>query len=135
MREYIRHPTDIPIEYNLSDHIDGRKKQLKNISAGGLCFRTDDAIEPGTALHIVIPVCEPVFEADAEVVWCHRVKNYYHVGVKFADKDTAFAVRMVEQVCHIEHYRRNVADKEGRHLTAEKAAMEWIGKYAKDFPR
>jgi hypothetical protein len=42
---------------------------------------------------------------------------------------------MVEQVCHIEQYKADVLKKEGRELTGEEAAKEWILKYAKDFPR
>ena len=44
-------------------------------------------------------------------------------------------MRMVEQVCHIEHWKKEIREKEGRELTGEQAAMEWIKKYAKDFPR
>ena len=40
---------------------------------------------------------------------------------------------MVEQVCQIEHYRREVLRVEGRVLDAESAAVEWIGRYAAEF--
>jgi hypothetical protein len=42
--------------------------------------------------------------------------------------------RMVEQVCYIENYKKVVYQTEGRLLTAEEAAMEWICKYASQFP-
>jgi hypothetical protein len=41
---------------------------------------------------------------------------------------------MVEQVCHIENYKKEVYQTEGRLLTAEEAAVEWIHKYASQFP-
>ncbi|MCZ7563309.1 MAG: hypothetical protein M5U08_05410 [Burkholderiales bacterium] len=41
---------------------------------------------------------------------------------------------MVEQVCHIEEYRRAVARDEGRTLSTEEAAAEWIAEYAARFP-
>jgi hypothetical protein len=41
---------------------------------------------------------------------------------------------MVEQICHIERYRNDVAQREGRQLTAEEAALEWISRYASSFP-
>jgi hypothetical protein len=41
---------------------------------------------------------------------------------------------MVEQLCHIEAYRRRVLQDEGRRLTDEEAAMEWIANYADRFP-
>ena len=41
---------------------------------------------------------------------------------------------MIEQICHIEHYRKEVERLEGRALSAHEAAGEWISKYAGDFP-
>ena len=40
---------------------------------------------------------------------------------------------MVEQICHVEHYRRQVRQIEGRQLDGEEAAQEWVSKYAADF--
>jgi len=37
-------------------------------------------------------------------------------------------------VCHIEDYRQSVSRIEGRQLSAEEAATEWIDRYARDFP-
>ena len=45
-----------------------------------------------------------------------------------------FRARMVEQVCHIEQYKHQVLKKEGRKLSGEEAALEWIQKYAPQFP-
>ena len=59
----------------------------------------------------------------------------YEVGVMFMNSDSDFKVRMVEQVCHIEHYRKEVLETEGRMINGEEAALEWIKKHAKDFPR
>jgi hypothetical protein len=41
---------------------------------------------------------------------------------------------MVEQLLHIESYRREIEQQEGRPLTTEEAAREWIGRYASSFP-
>jgi hypothetical protein len=41
---------------------------------------------------------------------------------------------MIEQICHIEHYRKEVKLVEGRELSSEEAADEWITRYAGDFP-
>ena len=46
-----------------------------------------------------------------------------------------FIYSMVEQVCHIEQYKKEVLKNEGQGLSGEEAAVEWITKYAKDFPR
>ena len=56
------------------------------------------------------------------------------MGVSFVDPDDAFRTRMVEQICHIEHYKKEILEKEGRELTGEEAALEWIKRYAGRFP-
>jgi hypothetical protein len=99
-----------------------------------LCFRSDSHIAPNQLIQISIPNGDLPFEARCLVVWCERVGNGFDVGVKFEDKDTEFAVRLVEQACYIEEYRRNMAAKEGRQLTEEEAAREWIEKFASAFP-
>jgi hypothetical protein len=79
-------------------------------------------------------VREPPFEVTGTIVWCRRTKDHYHVGVQFADVNTEFSVRMVEQICQICHYQREVFEKQGRSLSGEEAAAEWVAKYARDFP-
>lgn len=135
MRHFIRHPADIPIEYSITHIGSCRKDCLRNISQGGLCFRTDSAVERGCMVHIVIPVREPEFEVTGTIVWCRKTNNHFDVGVRFEDADTAFSVRMIEQICHINHYRKEVLEKEGRQLSGAEAATEWVAKFARDFPR
>ncbi len=135
MRQFIRHPSDIPIEYNLGDVVAHTREYLKDISQGGLCFRSKLCIAPGTIIHIQIPIREPVFEADGIVVWCRKANGHYEVGISLRDAHTEFGVRMVEQVCHIEHYKKHVLEREGRTLSGEEAAVEWIKKHADSFPR
>ena len=134
-RRFIRHPTDIPIEVELADVVSSRSEYLKDISEGGLCFKSAFPLEKGTLINIRIPLVHPVFEATGCVAWCRHAYDHYDVGVEFTESRAVFRVRMVEQVCHIEHYKREVLEREGRTLTSDQAAMEWIDKFAKDFPR
>jgi hypothetical protein len=41
---------------------------------------------------------------------------------------------MVEQICFIEHYKNEMLETQGRKLTSEQAAAEWIENYGADFP-
>lgn len=134
MRHFIRHPSDIPIECCIT-HLGLRRRHcLKDIGPGGLCFQTHDALQRGCDIQITIPVREPPFEATGTIVWCRQKNHHYEVGVQFPDESTEFSVRMVEQICQIHHYQKEVLEKEGRLLTAEEAAAEWVAKYARDFP-
>jgi len=137
MRKFIRHPTTIPFEYSILELTTNKinHEQLNNVSQGGLCFQSNSDINLASRLEIKIPLTKPIFEAICEVAWCHRVNGHFDVGVKFTDVQTWFKLRMVEQICHIEEYRKNLLEKEGRDLSGEEAAKEWIAKYAGDFPR
>ena len=134
MRRCIRHPSDIPIDCRLAPHRPGRREYLKNISSGGLCFETPEALPRGRGVQLTIPIREPAFEVMGTIVWCRRAHAHYDVGVRFADADTEFAVRMVEQICQIHHYQREVLEQEGRARSGAEAAAAWVAKYARDFP-
>jgi hypothetical protein len=133
---------------------------VSNISQGGLRFHSNHYIEPDQWLHIYIPIDENYFETDAQVCWCRltevtkfkitsRVKSaierkadnkisnetaIYDVGVSFCSTSAAFTARMVEQVCYIEKYKKSIHQEEGRELSSDQAAAEWIEKYADQFP-
>lgn len=134
MRQYIRHPSEVPIDYQLGGRANTRHDRLTNFSVGGLCFACTQRIEPGLEIRFTIPVTPPAFHATGIVVWCRQEEDEFNVGIRFAEEKTAFAVRMVEQLCYIEHYRQSVLEDEGRQLTGEEAALEWIGKFADNFP-
>lgn len=134
MRSYIRHPSDIPIEFCREPVSAVETRSLRDVSRGGLSFISDTPLELGTVIRVRIGHVEPAFEAPCSVSWCRRHEEHYLVGVKFLDAQDIYRVRLVEQVCHIEHYKKQVLEREGRVLNGEQAAREWILKYAQDFP-
>ena len=133
-RAYIRHPADIPIEVAAAGAPARPIRHTHNVSMGGLAFESDAAFLPDSIVMIRIRSVRPVFETRARVVWCSVGTRAYELGVEFLDPEDAFRARMVEQVCHIEEYREEVRRTEGRELTAEEAAVEWISKNAGRFP-
>lgn len=135
MRKFIRHPSDIPIEFSIEELAVNDKEYLNDISFGGLSFRSRTVVEAGAVIIIRIPFLNPEFHTRGVVKWCRRHGDVYDVGVAFDDQEEAFKTRMVEQICHIEHYKREVHEKEGRVLTGEEAAVEWIRRYAARFPK
>ncbi len=134
MRKFIRHPSDIPIEFLIKELAVNDREYLNDISFGGLSFRSRLAVDVGAVILIKIPFLTPEFECRAVVKWCRKRGDSFDVGVAFDDQEEAFKTRMVEQVCHIEHYKREVYEKEKRVLTGEEAALEWIKRYAASFP-
>lgn len=135
-RQYIRHPSDIPITWKLGDVAAPGSEYLRNISEGGLAFTSQCEIPVGAAIEISIPIRHPQVSVQGHVVWCRQNdQNAFEVGVRFEDAESRFRLRMVEQVCHIEHFKKTIQETEGRQLNGEEAALEWIQRHAKDFPR
>lgn len=131
-RKYIRHPVDVPLEVeSVPDHQGSR---VADVSFGGLSFHCAQSHRPGTELLLRIPFLEPPFEARARVAWRRRENDGYRIGVRFLAEEDAYRSRMVEQLCAIESYRREVFRNEGRSLDVTEAAREWIERYAARFP-
>ena len=105
-----------------------------NVGTGGLAFSSDRKFDHGDILHLRITHLTPPFETDARVVWCQSRGNSVETGVEFLTSHDAYQARMIEQICHIEAYRTEVAHTEHRMLTANEAAAEWITRFAAAFP-
>jgi hypothetical protein len=150
MRAYIRHPADVPIEFTAVEELSSEegehnpglddssaspeKTVAQDVSLGGLSFSSKQRLTVGSIVNIKIPIVDPPFQAQAKVIWCLSRPDRFEAGIEFTSREDAFTARMVEQVCHIEHYRMWVQEVEGRTIDGEHAAEEWIGKFAHDFP-
>ena len=137
MREFIRHPSTVPIQINeFEGEIKHGNNTLNNISFGGVSCFCNEPVEVGSNVSIRIGCVDPDFEMTGRAVWCRPKDEAYEVGIEFlASKDKIYLLRMVEQLCHIEHYRNEVLRKEGRQMSSEQAAKEWIEKFANSFPQ
>ena len=138
-RQFIRHPAEVPIEIapRSEPEDDGREPAsgtARDVSLGGLAFKSPSCPQQGQLVEIRIRTVQPEFRTQARVVWCRSLREGYEVGVAFLASSDAFRARMVEQVCQIEQYRREIRETEGRELSGQEAAAEWIGKHAAAFP-
>ena len=134
MTRFIRHPVEITIEVRTRGQSTHDTHNTVNLSIGGLAFRCDREFAPGDVVEIRVPFVRPPFELKARVAWCKAREGHYEIGVEFLDQDDAFMARMVEKVCHIENYKQDILRTEGRLLSPEEAATEWLTKYAARFP-
>ncbi|VAW74363.1 hypothetical protein MNBD_GAMMA15-1349 [hydrothermal vent metagenome] len=136
MRSFIRHPSDIPIEYQMdSEDVGAGQERLYDIGHGGLSFSSSIELAVGAPINIRINQLQPAFEVEGRVAWCRPEDDGFAIGVSFLQAGDRFRVRMVEQVCHIEHYKSEVLATEGRTISGEEAAREWISRYAMTFPK
>lgn len=138
MRQFIRHPIDVPVEIDIEQDATwgAGNGRTHDVSAGGLALHVAQPVLPGRQVHLSIPYVEPPFQAQAQVAWCRPddAAGGYEMGLSFLDAEVAFLARMVEQLCHIEDYRRSTLRSSGRQLSPEQAAIEWIDRYASQFP-
>ena len=134
MRKFYRHATDIPIGLGTRRLAAPATSSLINVGAGGICCKVDTFLPIGTSMDLSIPARNPIFEGAGVVCWCRGDEACgFEVGLSFCDSDEAFRVRMVEQVCRIERYKAEMLECEGRRLSPDVAAAEWIEKYAAAF--
>ena len=134
MRNFIRHPSTIPVDFQLEELVTEGDDYLKNVSYGGLSFCSKHELSAGAIISIKIPLFKPAFQAMGRVSWCRPEHDQFEIGIEFLNKDDMFNARMVEQICHIEEYKQKALLKEGRKLSSEEAALEWIEKFAPQFP-
>ncbi|MDC1286944.1 PilZ domain-containing protein [Gammaproteobacteria bacterium] len=140
IRKFIRHPVELPIQVATSwveDENDETTDQtITNISLGGLAFISPTPLDVLERVRVSIPILERDNSLVGNVIWCEKSAgdSGYEIGVEFERSRDVFRLRMIEQICHIEHYRREALRIEGRELSAQEAADEWIARYAGDFP-
>ncbi len=135
MRNFIRHPADIPKKIIKNGSEDSYRQPLKDSRIGGLRCRFNEPLAKGTEIIIIIDLVEPVLEIPGRVIWCKAVDDSYELGIEYRGEEDVYRLRMVEQICHIEHYRNEIQLREGRNISSEQAAREWIVKFAGDFPK
>ena len=140
MRQYIRHPADVPIQISIDPNGNGAPAamgfhgDIVDVSQGGIACEVTQAIQVGALVNVDIDSVSPQYHGKGKVVWCKPKPGCFEVGVCFVDQEEAFRSRMVQQICQIEMYKNMIYEREGRLLDGEEAAQEWINKYAAEFP-
>ncbi len=133
MRQHARRSTEIPIRYygyGMHAHNTG---QLRNVSLSGLSFKSHYPFQSGMKIVVQIPYLNPLFKASASIIWCHHSDSSYEVGIRFYDdSDIDTSKIMFEQICLIENYRTDVNKNEGRAISSEQAAREWLSLLSND---
>jgi hypothetical protein len=135
-REHRRQPTDMPVsvEYDLSGLVACRDDYLNNVSAGGLSFKSARPLRKGVEVSIAIPLARPVFRSRGRVVWCRQTGDRFDIGVAFCGREDPPSDQFIEQVCDIERYKEVLSATEGRPVTGEEAALEWLRQHESGSP-
>lgn len=127
MREYERHEAGIPVKILFA----GKKFDfiIDNVSLGGMACHGSKDFRVGEEVEIEISLLNPVYASRGKIVWCKEVGDYFELGVEHQGAKDKARLDMVEQISHIEHYRADIMTAEGREISGEQAAREWISKH------
>lgn len=112
LRKFFRHPAEIPIEVWRDDNIEGNCQYLTNISLGGLAFKSDHGweINSKVCIHLLL---NPSLQITGTIIWCKKLDDTYHVGVKFLDNpqlDSHAKENMIDEVCEADLYKKILFD-------------------------
>lgn len=118
----------------VDDETETSDQTITNVGLGGLALLSSQPIDVLQRVRVSIPVLEQENELIGNVVWCEKTDRGYEIGIEFEKSRDTYRLRMIEQICHIEHYRNEAKRLEGRELTSQQAAEEWIARFAEDFP-
>jgi len=134
-RHVIHHPLDVPIEVQTLGTWARDYLPASNTGLAELVFEFSCRINIGEVVVVSIPSVNDGARICGKVIWLAKSACGYVIGMSFYSEDEVFRMRMLEQVCHIEAYRKKKLSREGRELSSEEAASEWIARYAANFPK
>ncbi len=126
----IHHPEEFPIE------LDSYPPEASQSTASSLQLMcsSNTPYHFGDKVRIKIPDIAEHLEVYGVVNSCISAAQGYDISISFCDDDARMRIRMLEQLCYIQRYRRHILQSEGRSLNDQDAALEWIGRYADLFP-
>ena len=135
IRRHVRHVTGIPVEVTLdfNDRFRTEEDEITNVSLGGMCFIADDRLDISDEIQVKFPALKRDKTLNGKVVWCTKLDRGYEVGLEFDDPEEVERLKMVDQICQIESFRMETEQRDGRKLSSEQAASEWITQYAGEF--
>lgn len=134
-RQFVRHPIEIPLSYKVLQKDKLNLTQTTNLSDFGISFLSDEPLVEGQLIEISIFSPRNHLQAKSIVKWqkYSTVEGKYRVGVMFISRQEGFRARMIEQICHIDVYRKRKMQEEQRDIPYNEAAFEWITMNGKKF--
>ena len=134
-RKFIRHPTELPLFYHRAKNTKAFSTPCFENDLVGLCFESNEPVDLGTILDVTVRAHNEDHTFQGQVVRISNVGNRFEIGLCFNSESHAFQARMIEQICHIETYRRRLCEIEGCSIDIERAAKEWIEMFSAQFPK
>jgi hypothetical protein len=131
---YIPHPKEIPVRVSVRDAQGTAFRGLEIPGLGGVRLISQKPYRPGLSIDLDVRICGEWRRLRGLVVSLKDLPSGYEVGIGFQSRIDAFEGRMLEQACHIESYKLGIWRTQGRDITVEQGAREWIGRFSATFP-
>jgi hypothetical protein len=106
-RKFIRHPAEVPIEFNITGQEPEQALSTRNVSIGGLCFQATNPVALNTEISIRMPSINSGVVLTGRVVWCSEKEGYFDIGVEFHNKTDAIMAKTLEEICYIQKFEKN----------------------------
>ena len=103
-RQCYRHPSHAAMTVIAESASPDTLCSLKDISFGGMAFRSGHELKVGDRLTARFPDAAPCCEVYGNVVWSRRVDGEFEMGVEFAASDNRREIleKIVEDLAHFE---------------------------------
>jgi hypothetical protein len=132
---FICHPPGVPLAYRRLWFLRTPRALPGERSDIGLIFECDRYIPPSAMLEVTIPLRGESQVFRGKVVLVRSDTDRFAIGMCLETAAEAARLRIVEQICHIEAYLQRKKYLEGPYaLNRERAAAEWISRYAQTVP-
>ncbi len=133
LMKFVAHPEEIPLHIEEVENLDTSDELLEVNGFVGISYLTPTPYQLGQSIRLKLADIDPQFNVIGYIFQCEKEQHGYRIFIAFPNKEDCYYVRMIEQLSHIEHYRRQ-ARLQGRQLNFNEAATEWIQMFAASFP-
>ncbi len=134
-RRCVRHPIPVPVVVQTRDGDARIISAVADLSEGGLAFTAPRDLAPESVVDVSLPIGDQWFSLAGSVASSQRIEpgDQYRVGVAFLHPAMSFRMKLAEQVLRIHDLRRQLCAEQGREVTPDEAAREWVARYAEEF--
>ena len=101
-------------------------RTIQNVSLGGIACYSDEPVAKGDRVGVEMTVGGQQLHVQGIVVWCRAGGGRFELGVRFDEGPADTRERMCRDLAEIEPYRHEVLLLEGRQLSSDAAALEWM---------
>jgi hypothetical protein len=101
-------------------------RTLQNLSLGGIACYSDEPVPTGDRVSVELAIGGQALQLEGVVVWCRGTGGRFELGLRFDEDLVDSRERAFRDLSEIERYRHEVLVREGRQLSSDAAAEEWL---------